>query len=1277
MPPSKPRVRRDQWGNIIIPSDHHGFSRVMCNDYLCNIVLGYVDHHPTLWSLLNVNRCIRASLLTYHFHHYKRVIIMRLFMPSHWPMPHPTQWTINDERHKHRMIASGRWPKNKKYFERFTDFNFEEFVIGKVLRIPYWFAPTLDTSYSGKMEKLGLNLTTLTLDGTAVTGRGLFGSVSQPMSNDIYRTSPGLISYIAHHLENLSVKNCPNIQHSDIAIYLLLPPSDSCQLANLTTLRCFNSGEAPTHGPFHNLPGYGSKNLITQKSDNILNIQILALLFPRVISPKHHSSTSIPLTFPGYDPQGTARRHAYARFDNLTKSGWFDPKILTQFPPPLTLTHPETGHPIPGPFGGFISTMHESLMLKSISKVRNINLDWGLCCMGSFCVTFSQKSFAPLAKINTRTGRTVQVGNVYGALVGGKLRRQDYFHAVDGVKPRIPVALSALIPTKLSTHLPTRGEVSHAPNDPPQDAHPDDFQRFRPRFLGLAGPVPGPDYDDPKGEGDKVLTVTGLSGEGLHTHSCAGKTNRRERGGKECVNCGLWEYENYVWTYEETDSEDDEMEDDDKQKEGEEEEEKPRKTKLVRVKDPGRRIIGELCEVCVPFFTCGDCGDFYCPSCLIRPRVNDRPNPWASQTPHPDLMRHPCRIHGGTCEACFFAYRYECQKCQKYVCVDCIDENLADPGWKRCSVCDQFVCKACNGETPDGATEIMTCKEACGAFGVGHEFCLNCLGGICRYCEETWCSPCFRSKQDQFMRDHRVTMTKDEYSCFTCQRCFEYQLQLATNEFQRTEVWKFVGVNIAQREMKKVKLKELEYATDAETQRIRASGRDRVIHPIGAISPRTGNRVSSGLVQDMDLDSIDESDESEEFSSSSSGYSSSSTSPEKSGKNHRIIKAMDALYPLLGTLLGRGKPAPNGTAELMQAIRAARKSILARKLAEQSYRHKRQYTKHPRKRVKNGDDPALRDPALEDNQKDRLDEIYRHVMPMGALTASPLRNIADDFMDQKVREGLEWVPSDKDRRYWESRINDVKSEYFLADEDLTELDFAVEEEKKDGGEKDRRREWDRTGSGVADWRVGYKPADWEDRKTAGVKRAAEESSSEEEDVLTVKMSERKKMKQGLKNLRKVLKEMQLKEGRGSDGKPLKVETVIPEQQKRETREPGKMWVTKETKRKEEEMKKQIEEEWSWPPEDTEESPKQITSKSKRKKQRKRKDSSTEEDVLIDSMIRLMPEVRAVLNADAAEPPARVRGNAVRFGEASGQDPPGAARRIPVVLDGRERETYQD
>ncbi|RVD88878.1 uncharacterized protein DFL_003048 [Arthrobotrys flagrans] len=936
--------RTDQWDNPILPADYHGFSRVMCNEYLCDMILDYMDHGPTLWSLLNISRSVRACLLTYHFHRYRRIVIMRIFMPSHWAMPHPTNWTLRDEKYRRRMIDNGRWPKNKKYFDRFTDFNFEEFVIGKVLRIPYWVAPTIDTSYIEKMTNLGLFLTTLILDGTAVTGRGLF---------------------------------------------------------------------------------------------------------------------------PASDPDEGAKRQAKIRFENLFKAGWFDAKILTRFPPPVTLPPPESNIPIPGPFSGFIAAMND--------------------------------------------GRTVQLGNPYGAVTGGKVRRKDYFHVVDGIRPRVPVALTTLIPGKYKTHLPggeenfpertshlpTRPEYTHAPNDPPKDGHPDEIKKYRPRFESLAGPVSGPDCEDSHGERDKTFTAMGLSGKGLHTHSAAGAGLD---GREEC------KY-----------SEGEEIEDEPNE-EGAEEEQRPRKTKLVKVKDPGRQILGELCEICVPFFTCGDCGDFYCPSCLVEPREDDRPNPWA---------------------------------------------------------------------------------------------------------------------REQFLKDHNVVMGKDEYSCFTCQACFEYQLAWAKNEQERVEIWKFMGVNILQREMKDVKAKESEYATEADIQRrTRESTWGSYSAPKKKKRrPKVEDQVSSVVELKNDADSSDhESDGSGETSDTSSGYSSSSTPPEKSGENHPVIKKIDALYLLLGILVSRSTSTPHGTAELMKAMHLARKNILARKLAEQSYKRKRENNKQGRKRVKNADDPALNDPILKDSQRNYILEINTHPRPAGQRAATPLRNVVDEVEVNKLKKNFEWDQIWRGLSLRSRRKTKMKGR------------------GREIGKKIAQR-------GV-DWRLQYLPDDWSGERGKRVRRDAELSSSSDEDNIVIVTKDEKKKRKSLTKPRLAMMKMKLRGNKGSDGKALKVATVILEEQKRDIKQLGKLWAAKEAERKQEEaeeeakklrglkglMKRRAEK-------------KEKCSKPQKKKSRRQKVGSAEDDM--------------------AEPPVRARGRRVRFVEVSGQDPPGVARRTPTVLDGRGRKIYKE
>ncbi|KAK6538325.1 hypothetical protein TWF694_011204 [Orbilia ellipsospora] len=550
------------------------FTQVFINDYLTEMIMPFMDE-KAFWVLLNVSHRIRETLLTHSFKYYKRAVITRKNYPSRWPEEHPTKYSLLNEMRKKKAMNKGKFPK-KQFFDRFTDFAFEELILGKLLRRPYWYAPTIDYFFQPKIDDLGISLTTLVLDGTAVTGRGLFGSVAMPISADIYRTSPGLISYLANGLRHLSVRYCQNIQHSDILIYLLMPPSNYTKLS-LFTLRAYGCGEAPTEGPFHNLPGYGSKNKITQKADNILNIQILALLFPAVIPIEHHKSVTAPLSVPPNDTNGIQTQRT--RIEELYYAGWLSTTTLWVWPPQLTRVDTRTGIMIPGPWGGFLATMHESLMLQSTCVWKDIKLDWVNCAMGRNCYSLRSQTFAPVAKINVRTGRIVAIGNLHGALIGGQVRRSDYHYFHEGIIPRVPVALSVLVPNKQGLYLPYPADRAKA--KPPDDpyAWPDE-KRYQPWFNSLEGKKVGPRYDDPDLTGEVYKTVVGLSGEGNHVRSAAGLGRRRESGGKVCVNCGLWEYEDYVIRL----------------KDG------------VRYKNPGRGC-GEVCEVCVPFLTCGDCGE--------------------------------------------------------------------------------------------------------------------------------------------------------------------------------------------------------------------------------------------------------------------------------------------------------------------------------------------------------------------------------------------------------------------------------------------------------------------------------------------------------------------------------------------------------------------------------------------------------------------------------------------------------------------------------------------
>ncbi|EPS37240.1 hypothetical protein H072_9044 [Dactylellina haptotyla CBS 200.50] len=505
------------------PPPENRFLKIMCSDHLADLVLKHLESPRDRFMLLNVNRKIRSNLLNNCFGCYRRVIITRLGYPSHWRDEDVTHTPLESETLKKVMQQSGKWP-SRKYFDRFTDFSFEELIVSKLMRIPYWLDPAADEAYLLKMNTMGINLRTLVLDGTAVTGRGLFGSVSMPTNNNIYRSSPGLISHVAFRLEHLSVRYCPNIQHSDILIYLLMPPQQSSSLFCLQSLRAFGCGEAPVDGPFHNKPGYGSRNKLTQKSDNILNIQILALLFPTCLTKNFHSKYSVPLTL-GLTNQRSLEDQRLL-LDELFYSKWLSPETLLMWPPPLTLPDSRTGKEIPGPFGGFIGAMHETLMLKAYLKGHSVRFDFTFCVMGDQCTTVLSSTFAPMARVNKRSGRTTMIGNLHGSVIGGEIRKQDYHHFVNGVIPRVPVALSTLIPGKADMYLPIPLQFSNVASkkDEKKWKH---MPKLHPKYQSLQGDIAGPDYDDPYATGEVYQMTMGLSGEGPHNYVAVAQGRRR------------------------------------------------------------------------------------------------------------------------------------------------------------------------------------------------------------------------------------------------------------------------------------------------------------------------------------------------------------------------------------------------------------------------------------------------------------------------------------------------------------------------------------------------------------------------------------------------------------------------------------------------------------------------------------------------------------------------------------------------------------------------------
>ncbi|KAF3904527.1 hypothetical protein ABW21_db0200566 [Orbilia brochopaga] len=1001
--------------DVPINWDSHPISKVFANGYLADQILDLIDDRKAIWILLNVNRAIRCGLLSTnaHWKRLERIVFNRKFLPTYYPPQNTVFHDPEIEKEKRKKIASGEWPQMKG-FERFGDFAFEEFIVGKILRMPYWFAVSADTEIWNQLRDRGQFIKTLVLDGTAVTGRGLFGSVAMPTRNDVYRTSAGLLSHLSGRLEHLSLRFCPNVQHSDIAIFLLMPPTQWVHFNKLKTLRVYGCGEAPTEGPFQNLPGFGSKNKITQKADNILNIQILSLLFPSCLPLKHHRKYSVPLTVEigGWQRQRELQKDQLARFDALNRAGWFSQAVFHMFPVlPLTLLDPLFNTPVPGPFGGFIGAMHESLMLRSICIHETIKLDWGLCVLGADCYSFKVENFTPIARINYRSGRTTGLGHMYGALAEGVPRRQEYHDFRDGIVPRIPVALSALIPGKYGQYVPYHMEASTTvPITGENQA-----KRKRPTFLSMHGHKFAPHYHDPGLTGETCRTVAGLSGEGVHMHCAVGAGRRKELGGTACANCGLWEYEHYFY---------------DSRVRGE-----------GRLRDPGREIVGELCEICIPFYTCGDCGEFFCPSCVldrgldITTRDLVTRNPWATVQPTKDLLRRPCSIHGATCAPCYTAARTACIFCRKFVCIDV-------GRWGSLS-----------------AVKLRGCRK-----GIG----------------------------DKFIEDHGVQMIRDRHKETTCQNCFERQLAWVKTETQRINVWKHVGVNILQREQAASKAAEAANYREWTTKNVPLSTfeKRKKARLYAAGSAARNDQLPDG--QGPRIVELDDNDEEMHDASTDSSSDESEIDPENTGANHPLLKQMDKLYADLAQEITAGKVIPQGMTEVLRSIRNARHHIERSKVAEVVHKKRRKAAKASAKRakqVKEDADPALKFSPTTYYGPGRL---YRE--------PAPFLDLCDPVAGWDKIDDFAWIPTEEDINFFQHRLQQYNDLYWIPDHAVGKLEYAIEAEKRYRESWNERPK----PITYPTWHTMHRPEGWENRKDCQkLKRKADGSPLDSEDAFCI------------------------------------------------------------------------------------------------------------------------------------------------------------------------------
>jgi len=218
---------------------------------IATVLLGFVP--PRIhFRLLNTSKKIRTELLEVHFARFRQLAVLkdvdyyqRLAPPeeddnsendNEWSADEEELPDVDDEELWHAIHPQDM------FFTRFNNFSFEEFVVGKIMQLPPYIHPTADQGML-KMINFTRVLTKLTLDGTKVTSIGLFGAFRMMRNGMARRETPGLISYFSGSLRELSVQHCPHVEHCDIAIYLLSPPTQDVAMRNLRILKVFNAGE--------------------------------------------------------------------------------------------------------------------------------------------------------------------------------------------------------------------------------------------------------------------------------------------------------------------------------------------------------------------------------------------------------------------------------------------------------------------------------------------------------------------------------------------------------------------------------------------------------------------------------------------------------------------------------------------------------------------------------------------------------------------------------------------------------------------------------------------------------------------------------------------------------------------------------------------------------------------------------------------------------------------------------------------------------------------------
>ncbi|EWC44886.1 hypothetical protein DRE_00945 [Drechslerella stenobrocha 248] len=308
-------------------------------------------------------------------------------------------------------------------------------------------------------------------------------------------------------------------------------------------------------------------------------------------------------------------------------------------------------------------------------------------------------------------------------------------------------------------------------------------------------------------------------------------------------------------------------------------------------------------------------------------------------------------------------------------------------------------------------------------------------------------------------------MVKDHNDCVTCQNCFERQLAWAKNELERIEVWRFVGVNILQRDFREAKIAELKGYHDF-TSRILEPPKDKKSQETNSARIfMFGKGVGGGSPRVVELD-----DNGDEIGDAASDSSDSDCDPNSSGVNHPILKKMDDLYEDLAKDFANGSIIPQGVAEVMRSIRKARYHVERRKIAEADHAQRRQKSRNPtkkrRKRSKETD-PACSYTA----------GVYDEPLKVKYGQGNPLQSSYD-------AGSFKWAPSHMDAQYFSHKMHTPRSYYYASNEELSRLDHFRTGYLQDA---DYRTTWEtwhaaniKEGRKEWHWQEIYRPTDWED-----------------------------------------------------------------------------------------------------------------------------------------------------------------------------------------------------